>query len=108
ERVPAAALADEQEIGLRNLAQDSRPRLEQRRVALLRLEPRDDADDLGPRLHPVFLGERAARLLVVVALEVDAVIDQADRDGGATLVDQLRLAGLGDGDEPIEVWCQLE
>ena len=47
--------------------QDGGPGFEQRRVALLRLEPCYHADDLGPGLHAVFLGERAARLGVVVA-----------------------------------------
>ena len=49
-------------------------------MALLRLQPRDDPDDLRAGLHAVLLGQRAARLLVVVALEVDAVVDEADRD----------------------------
>ena len=80
ERVAPAALADDEQVGVGDRAQDGRPGLEQRRVALLRLEPRDDPDDLRAGLHPVLLGQRAARLLVVVALEVDAVVDEADRD----------------------------
>ena len=83
ELVAPAALADDQQVGVGDGAEDAGPRLEQRRVALLGLQPRDDADDLRARLHPVFLGERAARLLVVVALEVDAVVDEADRDASS-------------------------
>ena len=82
ERVAPAALADDEQIGVGHRAQDRGPRLEQRRVALLGLEPGDDADDLRAGLHAVLLGQRAARLLVVVALEVDAVVDEADRDDG--------------------------
>ena len=60
-------------------ASDRRPRLEQRRVALLRLEPGDDPDDRALGRQAVLLAQRAARLLVVVALEVDPVVDERDR-----------------------------
>ena len=52
ERVAPAALADDQQVGVGHGAQDGRPRLEQRRVALLRLEPGDDADDRAPGSIP--------------------------------------------------------
>ena len=76
-------------------------------MALLGLESRDDADDLRARLHAVFLGQRAARLLVVVAVEVDAVVDEPDRDGRPLLVDELVLDRARDGDQPVHVRRQV-
>ncbi len=82
-----APLADDQEVRVGHGAQHQRPRLEQRRVALLGLEPGDDARRSGePGSEPVLLGQRAARLLVVVALEVDAVVDQLTGTVRAPLV----------------------
>ena len=45
ERLALRALADDQEVRVRDGGEDRRPGLEQGRVALLRLEPGDDADD---------------------------------------------------------------
>ena len=55
-------------------------------MALLRLEPGHHADDLRTRLHPVLLGQRAAGLLVVVPIQVDPVVDEADRHSRPLLV----------------------
>ena len=79
----------------------------QRRVALLRLEPGDDADDLRAGLHAVLLGQRAARLLVVVARQVDAVVDEPDRRAGAALVVDLALDHPRHGDELVHVRGQV-
>jgi len=51
--------------------------------------------------------ERAARLLVVVALQVHSVVDQADRRTDPTLVPHLPLDGLGDHDQAIHQRGQL-
>ena len=107
ERLAARAFADDEQVGVGDGAQDLGPGLEQRRVALLRLEPGDDADELRARLHAVFLGQRAARLLVVVARQVDAVVDAPDRRGRASFVDELALDHLGDRDELVDVRRQL-
>ncbi len=72
-------------------------------MALLRLQPGHDADDLRAGLHPVLVGQRAARLLVVVALEVDAVVDEVHRDDVPALLLELALDRAGDRDEPVHV-----
>ena len=58
ERVAQRSLADDHQVRVGNLAQDVRPGIDQRLVALLGLEPRDDADDLRPGLHPELVAER--------------------------------------------------
>src|SRR6185295_697892 len=98
EEVAPRSLADDQQVRARYGSKDVGPGLDQRLVALLRLEPGDDANDLRARLHPVFLGQRAARLLVVVALEVDPVVDQSDGRAGSMLGGDLALDRLRDGD----------
>ena len=45
EEVAPRALADDQQVRVRAAPEDVRPGLDQRLVALLRLEPGDDADD---------------------------------------------------------------
>ena len=77
-------------------SQHERPRLEQRRVALLQLQPADDADDRRRRLHAVLLAQRAARLLVVVAVEVDAVVDERPRRRRPALLDDLAVDRVRD------------
>src|SRR5439155_23976995 len=74
ERLEAAALPDDEQIGVRELGEDPRPCLEERRVPLLGLEAGNDANDLRPLRHAVLLAQGAARLLVVVSLEVDAAV----------------------------------
>ena len=76
-------------------------------VALLGLQASHDADDRRASGDRVVLVERAARLLVVVALQVDAVVDQADRRAGAALVADLLLDRLRDDDQPIHQRRQL-
>jgi hypothetical protein len=107
EEVPPTALANDQEVGARDLAEDVRPGFDQRLMALLRLEPRHDTDDLRARLHAVFLVERAARLLVVIPLEVDPVVDQPDRSSGPMLVGDLALDRLRDRDQLVHRRRQL-
>src|SRR5690606_6499348 len=57
-------------------------------------------------LHPVLVAQRAARLLVGVATQVDAVVDERDRGADPT----LRLDLLDDrprhGDELVHLWRQ--
>ena len=108
QRVAPAALTDDQQIAVGDRAQDGRPGFQQGRVALLRLQTGDHADDLRAGLHPVLPRQRAARILVVVALEVHAVVDEADRDDRPAFVDELRLDGAGDGDESIELRRQFQ
>src|SRR5258705_13638122 len=69
ELIASTPLADDEEVRVRNVAEDERPGIEERLVALFRLQSRDDTDDLRTRLHPVLVTERAARLLVVVPIE---------------------------------------
>ena len=60
-------------------------------------------DDLRAGLHAVLLGERAARLLVVVALEVHAVVDEADRDASpGPRRSSLASIALRDRDELVD------
>ncbi len=70
-------------------------------MALLRLEPGDDPDDRGVLRQPVLLAQRAARVLVVVALEVHAVVDERDRGRVAALVAELLDDRTGDRDDPV-------
>jgi len=70
-------------------------------VAFLRLESSDDAHDRGLGVDVVVLVERAAGLLVVVALQVDAVVDEADRRAPAPLIGDLLLDRLRDDDQAI-------
>ena len=79
------------------------PGVEERLMALLGLEPRDDANDLRTGLHPILIAERAARLLVVVSIEIDAVVDEPDRRPVAMLARDLVLDGIRDGDELIHL-----
>ena len=72
-------------------------------MALLRFESGDDTDDLGAWLHAEVLTERAARLLVVVAVEIDAVVDEADRRKAAAFLRDLLDDGLGHGHQPVDV-----
>ena len=72
-------------------------------MALLQLEAPHHAHDLGVGVHAVLLAERAAGLLVVVALEVDAVVDQADRRPVPALGDQLLLDRVRHGDEVVDL-----
>src|SRR5437870_12297189 len=74
ELIAPAALADDEQVRVRHIAEDDRPGIEEGLVTFLGLEPRDDADDLRTGLHPIFIAERAARLLVVVSIEIDAVV----------------------------------
>ena len=83
-------------------SQHERPRLEQRRVALLQLQPADHADDRRRRLHAVLVAQRAARLLVVVADEVDAVVDERPRRRGPALGDDLAVDRVRDHDQVID------
>ena len=107
EGVPPAALADDQQIRIGHGAQDLGPGLDEGRVALFGFEPGHDAHDLGARLHAVLLGQRAARLLVVVPLEIDAVVDERDGDRVASLVADLLLDGPRHRDQPIHVRGEL-
>ncbi len=75
-------------------------------MTLLRLEPRDDADDLRSRLHPVFLGQGAARLGVVVAGQVDAVVDATDGRPGPAFLLELGLDHRRDRDQLVHVRCE--
>jgi hypothetical protein len=79
------------------------PRVEQRLVALLRLEPGDDADDLRAGLHAVGLAQVAVRLHGVVAGEVDAVVDEPDRREAWPLVGDLRDDRIRDGDQLVDL-----
>ena len=77
------------------------PGLEQRRMALLRLQPGHDAHDRRPRRDVVLALERAADLGGLVAGEVDAVVDQADRRADTALVLELSDDRPRDGDEVV-------
>jgi hypothetical protein len=90
ERVAHRALADDEEIRVRHRAEDVRPGVDQRLVALLGLEPGDDPDHPRSRLHAVLVAQVRGRLLVVVAPQVDAVVDQLDRRETRPLVGDLR------------------
>ena len=81
--------------------QDKRPRLDQRRVALLRLEPRDHPDERRSLRKAVLLGQRAARFGERVLLEVNPVVDELDRRRGSSLSDQLGHDRPTDRDQPI-------
>ncbi len=72
-------------------------------MALLQLEPPHHAHDLRVGVHAVLLAERAAGLLVVVALEVHAVVDQADGRPVPALGDQLLLDRLRHGDDVVDL-----
>ena len=52
-------------------------------------------------LHPVLVAQRAARLLVVVAVEVHAVVDERARRGRAALVDDLPVDRVRDDDQVV-------
>jgi len=103
ELIAPAALADDEQVGIRDIAKDERPGIEERLVALLGLESRDDAHDLRTGLHPILIAERAARLLVVVSIEIDAVVDEPDRRPVAMLARDLVLDGIRDSDELIHL-----
>jgi hypothetical protein len=90
EHVAHRALAHDEQVGVGHAAQHVRPGIDQRLVALLRLEAGDNADDPRPRLHPVLLTQVRRRQLVVVPAEVDAVVDQLDRREARPLVGDLR------------------
>ena len=107
ERVAPAALADDQEVRVRDGAQHLGPGLQQRGMALLGLQPGDDTDDLRAGFHAVLVGERAARLLVVVPVEVHAVVDERDRGRVAALVEELAFDGPRDRDELVHVRREL-
>ena len=70
-------------------------------MALLRLQPSDDADQRRALGEAVLLGQRATRLGVLVALEVDAVVDQLERHAGAALALELGDDRPTDRDQPI-------
>jgi hypothetical protein len=100
---PPGALAHDEQVRPGDLLQHARPGLEQRWMPLLGLETGDDANDLRARLHAVLVPQRAARLLVLVALQVDAVVDEADRSQGPSLLDDLLLHRARHGDELVHV-----
>ena len=106
ERVAHRALADDQQVRVRDRAEDVRPGVDQRLVALLGLQPGDDADDLRAGLHPVLVAQFARRLLVVVAGEVDAVVDELDRREARPLVGDLGDDRLRDRDQLVDVGRQ--
>jgi hypothetical protein len=72
-------------------------------MALLGSEARDDPDEERVVWQAVLLAQGAARLLVGVALEVDAVVDELDRRPDALLGVDLVHDGAADRDEPIHV-----
>ena len=76
-------------------------------MTLLGLQPGHDTDDLGILRDRVFVVERAARLLVVVPLQIHAVVDQADGHALATLVTDLLLDCPGHDNQPIHQRRQL-
>src|SRR5712672_2996541 len=79
ELISSSAFTDDEEVCVRDIAKDEWPGIEQGLVALLGLQSRDDTDNLRTRFHPVLVTERAARLLMVVPIEIDAVVDEPDR-----------------------------
>ena len=95
------ALADDEKPGVGDGGEDQRPGVEQGAVALLRLESSHDAHDRGLGIDVVILVQRAAGLLMVVALQVDAVVDEADGRAPAPFVGDLLLDGLRDDDQTI-------
>src|SRR6266550_6895906 len=103
ELIAPAALTHDEQVRVRHIAEDDRPGIEEGLVTFLGLEPRDDADDLRTRLHPILVAERAARLLVIVSIEIDAVVDEPDRRPIAMLAGDLVLNGIRDGDELVHL-----
>ena len=106
EEVPPRALADDQEVGVRAGPQDVRPRLDQGLVALLGLQPGDDADDPAAGLEPELVADRRGAL-VVVPLQVDPVVDQADRRAGPVLVGDLPGDRAADRDQLVHLRREL-
>ena len=94
EGVAPRALADDQQVRVGDLAQDRGQASISVWWPFSGSSRATTPDDLRARLHPVLVAQRAARLLVVVALEVDAVVDQADRGAGPVLVGDLALDRL--------------
>ena len=70
-------------------------------MAFLGLEPRDHADERGALGEAVLLGQRAARVGVLVFLKVDAVVDQLDGSRRAPFFNELGDDRPTDRDEPI-------
>ena len=86
---------------LRHLGQHHRPRLEQRRVALLRLEPGDHADQRRALREAVLLGQRAARLCLARTVQIDAVVDRARPARPSDPPPRAWPRSPADRDEPI-------
>ncbi len=103
QRLMAAPLADDEQPRVGAAAEHRRPGVEERRVALLGLESGDDTGDQRLGWHPVLLAERATRLLMVVALEIDPVVDEVDRRAGAELGVDLVLDRPADRDEGVHL-----
>jgi hypothetical protein len=95
------ALANDQQVGTRNGGEDGRPGVEQGRVALLGLEPGDDADDRRIDRDRVFAVEGAADVGVGVAAQVDAVVDEADRGARSAFLLELADDRARDGDQVV-------
>ena len=77
ERLAARALAHDQQPRVRDRVENQRPRLEERRVALLRLEPRDHADQRRSPARTRTPRAACSTPPAVVAIEVHAVVDHA-------------------------------
>ena len=75
-------------------------------MALLELQAPDHADDLGVGLHAVLLAEGAARLLVVVPVEVHAVVDERARRASPALGDHLAVDRVRDHDQVVHLGRQ--
>ena len=101
ERIGLRSLADDRQPRLRHGPEDRGHRVDQVAMSLLRLEPRDHAEQRGRRRDPIFATQRARPHRPAEPRQVDPVRD--DREPGAvpTLGVDLARDRLGRNDQPV-------
>ena len=101
EQLALRALADDQQLGVRDEARTSGQASSRVGWPFSGSRRATTPTTGAPAGMPYSVVERAARLLLGVALEVDAVVDEVDRGADAALVIELADDRARDGDQAV-------